>query len=115
MVWRERAGTPGTGVQHVFLYESQDTDKESVNEHLVNAGHVRVSESQVRESRRVLNTTHSHGGGVAGQDKSIGASVGTELLARLREAEKSAHSKHVGMWAYGDPGGSDDDERSSRP
>ena len=34
-----------------------------------------------------------------------------ELLGSLLEAQELAHSHHLRMWEYGDPGDSEDDER----
>jgi hypothetical protein len=44
-------------------------------------------------------------------DENAGSDSASELLIqKLRDAEMSAHKKHIGMWAYGDPGASSDED-----
>eukprot|EP01041_Mallomonas_annulata_P007052 gene7052-14351_t len=92
----EGAGAGAAGTTHLMaLYDVADA--ESINERMALEGWCRVSETAVRRASRATFQRASE------------TASGT-LLAKLREAEEEAHRSHVNMWAYGDPGGSDDED-----
>lgn len=89
-LWKDSA----TNESKVVLFQSDS--EVSINELLVCGGLARVSQSGAKRGSYMT----------AGRPSQA---LAASLLQTLSEAEDKAHKKHLCMWAYGDPGGSDDD------
>lgn len=112
VLMRVHSRDPVSNKAMVSLYEpitaedgSSITAGACVNEALVTDGLARISG---REAKRVGRRTGAPGASAAA---AAGASADAELLARLRSATETAKKARAGIFAYGDAGDSEDEEK----
>ena len=104
-LWRdfEKGGRDeSVAALQLALYDASEPSV-SVNETLTRRGLARVSESAVRRASRAMASKSGSNPNTA-----------SALLSKLKDAEAEAHRLHLEMWAYGDPGGSDDEGEGPR-